>query len=260
MKKIILLSLISILVLGYWGCKKSESGNPAGPGTSANYFPHNEGTNYKFSYSKTDPSGTVQGVRTTYFKGSATVAGTIYQVQIDSLNLNSILQVDSSYFRTTEAGAYYYLDTTGFVESITDSSLIPLIPYVTIDKELLGYSSPLDAGKNWPVFKINLTSPIFVTVIDVSALALGNESITLNLLSGQISKEAMKVKYTMTLRLNPLSAVVQTFTADAWLVPDIGPAKWDGSGTIVDFFTGLGIDFADTTNVVKQSLTYYDIK
>jgi hypothetical protein len=64
----------------------------------------------------------------------------------------------------------------------------------------------------------------------------------------------------MTLRLNPLSAVVQTFTADAWLVPDIGPAKWDGSGTIVNFFTGLGIDFADTTNVVKQSLTYYDIK
>ena len=259
MKKIILLSLAVILAVGYWGCKDSESG-PTSTGATINYFPNNEGTNYKYSYSKVDSAGTSQGTRITFYKGSKTVSGTIYKIQIDSLDLGSSLQVDSSYFRTTEAGAYYYLDTTGFAESITDPALIPLIPYVTIDKELLAYVSPLQAGKTWPVFKINLTSPIFVTVVDVSALAVGNETITLNLLGGQTNKEAMKIKFTLTLRLNPLSPIVQVFTAHAWLIPDIGPAKWDGSGTIVNFFTGYGIDFGDTTNVVKQSLTYYDIK
>ena len=259
MKKTILLSLAVILGVGYWGCKDSESG-PTSPGTTINYFPNNEGTNYKYSYSKTQPSGTTQGTRTTYYKGSKTISSTNYKIQIDSLNLNSVLQVDSSYFRTTEAGAYYFIDTTGFAASITDPTLIPLIPFVTIDKELLAYSSPLQAGKSWPVFKINLTSPLFVTVVDVSALAIGNETITLNLPSGQTNKEAMNVKFTLTLRLNPLSPVVQVFTANAWLVPDVGPAKWDGSGTIVNFFTGLGIDFGDTTNVVKQSLIDYTIK
>jgi hypothetical protein len=260
MKKTILLSLAAILVVGYWGCKKSESDGPTSPGTTTNYFPNNEGTNYKYSYSKVDSGGTAQGTRTTYYQGSKTVSGTIYKIQIDSLDLDSSLQVDSSYFRTTEAGAYYYLDTTGFAASITDPALIPLIPFVTIDKELLAYSSPLQAGKSWPVFKINLTSPLFVTVVDVSALAIGSELITLNLPSGQTNKEAMKVKFTLTLHLNPLSPIVQVFTANAWLIQDIGPAKWDGSGTIVNFFTGLGIDFGDTTNVVKQSLIDYTIK
>lgn len=257
MKKTILLSLVTVLVLDYWGCKKSESESPTAPSTTTNYFPYNEGTNYKFSYSKTDSIGTSQGTRTSYFKGSSTIAGTVYKIQMDSLDLSASLQIDSSYFRTTEAGVYYYLDTTGFAESITDPDLIPYIPLVVIDKELLAYSTPIETGKSWPVFKIVFSN---LTLVDVSATAVGNETITLNLSSGQTTKEAMKLRFTLTLRLDPFSSVVHTFTADAWLVPDIGPAKWDGSGTIVNFFTGLGIDFADTNNVVKQSLINYDIK
>ena len=260
MKKIILLSFVAILTFGYWGCKKSESEGPTSPGTTENYFPNNEGTSYKYSYSRTDSSGQSNGTRTTYYKGSITIKGTSYKVQIDSLVISSSPQVDSSYFRSTSSGIYYYIDTTGFAASITDSSLIPLIPYVTIDNELLAYSFPLQAGKTWPVFKITLTSPIVATVVDVSALAIGMESITLNLQSGQTNKEAMKVKFTLTLKLNPFSTSVQTYIANAWLVQDIGPAKWEGSGTLVNVFTGLGIDFADTTTVVSQSLIDYNIK
>jgi len=259
MKKIILLSLVAAITFGYWGCKKSESEGPTSPGTTENYFPNNEGTSYKYSYSRTDSSGQSNGTRTTYYKGSITIKGTSYKVQIDSLNLSASLQVDTSYFRTTSAGTYFFIDTTGFAASITDSSLIPLIPYVTIDNELLAYSFPLQAGKTWPVFKINLAS-LNLTVVDVSALAIGMESITLNLQSGQTNKEAMKVKFTLTLKLNPFSTSVQTYIANAWLVQDIGPAKWEGSGTLVNVFTGLGIDFADTTTVVSQSLIDYSIK
>src|SRR3989339_1447026 len=217
MKKIILLSLAAALSFGYLGCKKSESEGPTSPGTIENYFPNSEGTNYKYSYSRTDSSGQVNGTRTTYYKGSITIKGTSYKVQIDSLVISSSPQVDSSYFRTTSAGTYFFIDTTGFAASITDPSLIPLIPYVTIDNELLAYSVPLQAGKSWPVFKINLTSPLFVTVVDVSALAVGKETVTLNLQSGQTNKEAMKIKFTLTLHLNPLSPLVQTYTAFVWL-------------------------------------------
>lgn len=260
MKKLILLSLAAVIILSIGACKKSESDSPTSPETTDNYFPNNEGSNFTYSYLRIDSTGQHTGTRNTIYKGSTTILGTTYKIQIDSLNLNAVLQVDSSFFRTTASGAYYFIDTTGFAASITDPSLIPLIPFVTIDKELLAYSSPLQAGNSWPVFKINLTSPVFVTVVDVSALAIGTESIVLNLQSGQSSKEAMKVKLTLTLRFNPLSPVVQTFTANAWLINGIGPAKWDGSGTIVNFFTGLGIDFADTTTVVQQSLIDYQIK
>jgi len=260
MRKLIILSLAATLAIGYWGCKKSESDSSTGPGTTENYFPNNAGTYYKYSYTKTDSTGQHNGTRSTYYNGNTTISGTPYKIQIDSLNLNASLEIDSSFFRTTGMGTYYFIDTTGFAASITDSSLIPLIPFVKIDNELLAYSSPLQSGGTWPVFKINLTAPLAVTVVDVSALAIGKETITLNLLGGQTNKEAMKIKFTLTLRLNPLSTAVQTFTANAWLIQDIGPAKWEGSGTIVNVFTGVGIDFGDTTAVVQQSLIDYSIK
>ena len=265
MKRIILLSLVAVLAFGYWGCKKSED-NPAGSSESGitineNTYPKNDGPNYKYSYLRIDSTGQHNGIRSTYYKGSATISGTPYKIQIDSLNLNASLQVDTSYFRTTNAGVYYFIDTTGFAASITDPSLIPLIPFVTIDKELLAYSFPLQAGKSWTVFKINLTSPIFATVVDVSALAVGDTTIVLNLQNGQTSKEALKIRFTLTLSLNPFSPqMARVFIADVWLIPNIGPAKWEGSGTLVNVFTGLGIDFADTTTVVGQSLIDYSIK
>lgn len=262
MKKLFLFSIVTFFLLGYVGCKKSESGNPTAPGSTENYFPNNEGTSYKYSYSRTDSSGQSNGTRTTNYKGTVTIKGTAYKIQIDSLSIftSSTVQIDSSYFRSSAAGIYYYIDTTGFATSITDSSLIPLIPYVIIDNELLAYSLPLQSGKSWTVFRITLTSPLVATVVDVSALAVGTEPITISLPSGSTNKDAIKIKYTMTLRLNPLSPAVQTYIAYAWLIQDVGPAKWEGCGTLVNVFTGLGIDFADTTTVVSQSLIGYTIK
>lgn len=259
MKKTILFSFLILLLL-FAACKKTESNEPTSPTETENYFPNSENSFYKYSYSRVDSSGQSSGTRTTTYKGTATIKGTVYKIQIDSLIVNAQLETDTSYFRTTSSGVYYFIDTTGFASSITDSSLIPLIPYVTIDNELLGYLLPLSSGKTWPVFKITLTSPILVTVVDVSALVEGTEPISLNLASGLTSKEAVKVKFILTLRLNPLSALVQTYTANVWLVKDIGPAKWSGCGTLVNVFTGIGINFADTTTVVDQSLIDYSIK
>jgi len=259
-KKVVLRYLVVALAFSYLGCKKSDSQGPTASGTTENYFPNNDGTNYKYSYLKIDSTGQVYGIRSTYYKGSAAITGTTYKIQIDSLNLNASLQVDTSYFRTTGAGVYSFIDTTGFAASIIDSSLIPLIPFVTIDKELLAYSFPLQTNKSWTVFKINLTSPVFVTIVDVSALVVGQEMIVLSLPTGPTYKDAYKIKYTLTRRLNTQLPMFLTVTANAWLIQDIGPVKWEGNGTLVDVLTGVGIDFSDTTTVVNQSLIDYQIK
>ena len=99
------------------------------------------------------------------------------------------------------------------------------------------------------------------TLVDVFAQAVSKDTITLNLQNGPILKEAIKIKYTLLLTKNPTPPqVLQTFNAEAWIIQDIGPAKWEGSGTLVNIITGLGIDFGDTTTVVKQSLIDYQIK
>lgn len=262
MKKSIFVFAVSfILFAAYNGCKK-ESDISTGPVPTENYFPSNEGTNYKFSYQR-DSSGIMSsGIRTTYYKGTKTIQGTVYQIQIDSLISSLLLSVDSSYFRTSVSGVYYFLDTTGLAASIEDSTLLLFLPYLVVDKELLAYSLPIQVGRAWTAFKINLNFPGLpvTSLVDLSAAAVGKETISLNLSGGTVNKEAVKIRFTLTLRINPLSTVTQTFTADAWLVQDIGPAKWDGCGTIVNFFTGLGINFADTSVVVRQSLIDYQIK
>ena len=87
MKRIYIFLFLISLTFFYFGCKKSESETPTGPGTTENYFPNNEGNNYKYSYIRIDSSGQSSGVRTTYYKGNVTVAGTNYKIQIDSLIL-----------------------------------------------------------------------------------------------------------------------------------------------------------------------------
>lgn len=263
MKRTLLISTIIVfLIIGHNGCKK-ESDSSTGPIPTENYFPSNEGTNYKFYYSRTDSAGgLLEGTRTTKYMGTRVILSTTYKNQIDSFLIASVLEVDTAHFRDTPSGSYYFIDTSGFAASIEDSTLLQFLPFITIDNEMLAYGFPLQAGKFWTVFKMNLSYPglPLTTLVDVSATVIGKETISLNFLSGQVNKDAMKIKYTLTLRKNPLSQATQTFTADAWLIVDVGPAKWYGSGTIINAFTGLGIDFGDTTTVVSQSLIAYEIK
>ena len=263
MKKVVLRYLVVALAVSYLGCKKSDSQGPTATGTTENYFPNNEGTNYKFSYSRIDSLGTHQGIRFTRYGEKNTIFGTSYKIQIDSLVMATSIEVDSSYFRTTGSGVYYFIDTTGFAASITDSTLLQFLPFIKIDNELLSYSFPLLVGKYWTVFKMILNYPgsPTTTLVDVFAQAVSKDTITLNLQNGPILKEAIKIKYTLLLTKNPTPPqVLQTFNAEAWIIQDIGPAKWEGSGTLVNIITGLGIDFGDTTTVVNQSLIDYQIK
>jgi hypothetical protein len=87
----------------------------------------------------------------------------------------------------------------------------------------------------------------------------------LGLATGTVTLSAAKIQYTLNLQIpNPNSIKAtpskSTFTANAWFADKIGIVKIDGNAAILDTFTGNGINFADTTSTVTQSLIGYNIK
>ncbi len=245
------------------GCKKSED-KIVSPSTNEiqitqNSYPKNEGTNYKYSYIRNDSTGQSSGTRILFYKGKTTIQGTPYKILIDSLQISSVPNVDTSFFRDTLSGIYYFVDTTGFAASVTDSSLITQMPYIVFDEELLTYSFPLLINRSWTVFKIN-HSGAATTIVDVSATVIDPpEEVMINLSSGQVNKLALKVKFTLTFRLNS-SSPGKNYIADCWLVPDIGNVKSEGNSALINFLMGLGVDFRDTSSTVTQNLIDYSIK
>lgn len=247
--------------LFFIGCSSDDGGTNPPPSNGTDYYPSSEGNYYNYQNVVTDTSGTqTAGERSTYYNGTQVFAGTTYRVQIDSIFVGGSLNTSTeSYFRKTEGGVYFFLDTTGISEIIPDS----ILQYVSIDAELGFLSFPLDDGKNWDVFKMNLQYGGFsLTLVNVTANIQGTETIAINLNTGQVSKEAKKILYTFTLQIpdleNPLNVNQATFEATAWLVGDIGVAKWQGNGVILGAFGGE-IDFDDTTKVVSQELISYKV-
>ncbi len=255
MKRIIVfMPVLLISALMFYSCSKSnpESSNP--PANTGGYFPNGDQSYYKYSVDRTDSTGTMQtGTRSTTYDGNGTINGTTYQKQVDSLFILSQTNVGVSYFRKTDTGVFYFLDTTGLAGVIPDS----LKQYITLDAEMRLLLLPFQSGSTWPVFKMTLSN--IVTLVDVNATYLGTDSVTLNLNSGTVTEEASKIKYDISLTLG-LGVPTVTYSTYAWLVNNIGFVKWQGNGAIVDAFTGGGINFADTSSTVTMSLTQYNLK
>lgn len=257
MKKISVGSvLILILALLINACNKDNNSTNPPVQNDTDYFPNNDGTKYTYSVEKTDSGGAqTAGIRNSEYSGTVVKDGNSYQVQIDSLNISGINQISLSYFRKTDDTLFYFLDTTGLSASIPDS----LRDLIILDHEMKVLSFPVTENKSWSVFKLSITYLIFtLPVLTVDASYDGTESVTLHLTSGDVSKDAVKIKYTLTLSVPNVSST--TYTAYAWLVDGIGIVKWQGNGTILNAFTGGGVDLSDTTSVITQSLISYDVK
>jgi hypothetical protein len=258
MKKI-LSGTITVIILSLLitACKKDTVTNPPPPEVNTGYFPNGDGSAFSYSVEKTDSNGTqTTGTRKTYFNGTEVKDGTTYQVQVDSLNLSSANDISFSYFRKTDGGVFYYLDTTGL------SAYIPAIylPYLNFDSELRELFFPLDANSSWPVFKLIIDIPLSpITIIDVEAAYDGTESLTLQLNTGDETKDATRVKYTLSV-FDPENSTSTGYVAYAWFVDGIGVVKWQGNASILNAFSGGGIDLTDTTSVVTQSLISYNVK
>lgn len=259
--KIIVVVLLSLSVFMFNACKKNTT-EPSS-GVSGNYFPNGDGTHYKFNVEYTDSVGNLhQGTRSTSYSGTSNYGGAVFQKQIDSLSMSGVTTSFVTLFQKANNEVNYAIDTTGLSNTIPDS----LMQYIKLDANLKLLKFPFQDGMTWPVFKVDFQISSFtLTIIKVTAAYKGMEQIPLNLASGTVTKNAAKVEYDFQLTIpdaaNPLApAPTTTFTADAWLVDNIGIVKWQGNGAIIGAFTGSSINFADTTSVVTQSLVSYSIK
>lgn len=253
----IIASIFTILILAVVlnACKNNSTNPP--PLNNNNNFPNGDGSTYKFSVEKTDSNGIqTTGTRNTDYAGTQVKDNTTYQVQIDSFNLSGVSEISLSYFRKANDGVFYFLDTTGLASIVPDS----LKNYLSIDTELRELLFPLNANSTWPVFKLSLHYTIFVlSIIDVTAAYDGTESLTLHLTSGDVTEDAVRIKYTLSLTI-PNSTNTNTYSAYAWFVDGIGIVKWQGSGVILNAFAGSGVNLTDTTSVITQSLISYNLK
>ncbi|HEY6905974.1 MAG TPA: hypothetical protein VI230_00815, partial [Ignavibacteriaceae bacterium] len=131
--------------------------------------------------------------------------------------------------------------------------------YISLDKEMKVLSFPVTENKSWQVFKLSIRYLIFnLPVLTVDASYAGTESLTLHLTSGDVTKDAVKIKFTLTVSVPEVPSA--SYDAYAWLVDGIGIVKWQGNGTILNALSGGGIDLSDTTSVITQSLISYDVK
>ena len=256
-KKFLFIPAIILSAFVFYTCSNNSTTapntNPPGT-TSGGYFPNGDQSYYKYSVEKTDSAGTMQnGSRSTKYDGSGTQNGVTYQKQIDSVSIQGTTSIGVSYFRKSDTGVFYFLDTTGFSEVIPDS----LKPFITFDAEMRLLLLPLQSGSTWPVFKMTLYN--IVTLVSLDANFVGPDSVTLNLDSGTVTKKAAKIKYVLSLTLG-VGVPTLTYTANAWVVNNIGFVKWEGNATVLDAFTGGGVNFADTSSTVTMSLTQYNLK
>lgn len=246
-------------------CKSNNSTEPSTGTTGGSaYYPNTEGNFYKYSVERQDSTAPAKsGTRTSRYNGTSTIAGVTYQNQIDTVKFSDTTYTYTSLFQKNESGVNYFVDTTGLYEVIPDS----LLAFLQYDASLNFLSFPLQDGKSWQVFNMGLklgNLPL-IKLLDVTAYDEGTENVSLNLNGSNVTESAVKIRYDLNLTVpdptNFLAAPsTGSFSANAWVVENIGVIKWQGNGTLLNAFTGGGIHFADTTSTVTQTLTSYSAK
>ncbi len=255
--KIVIIFLISIAFM-FNACKKNTTEPNTGVVTG-NFYPSGDGTTYKYNVQKTDSTGnSYSGTRSATYSGTTTLGGTVYQNEIDTISVLGLTSSSLTLFNKSDSGVNIAIDTTGLSVSIPSE----YIAYISLDPQIKVLAFPFSDGANWNVFNVYLTlQSLKLNVVSVTASYLGMEKVTVPLTSGAVTEDAAKVQYQLKIITNPLApTAASTFTADAWLVDNIGVVKWQGNGTILDAFAGGGINFADTTSTVTQTLISYKLK
>lgn len=255
-KTVLLVFFISLVYL-FNACKDSDSTGPPDVDVDESYFPASDGSSYKYNIEETDSNGTQNvGERSSWYSGTESKNNVLYQVQYDSVTIAGQPASSLSYFRKTDSGVFFFIDTTGLSSEVPDS----LLQYLTIDSEMRLLFLPISEGTSWTAFRINLNyQGIFnFNPIEVTAVYEGKENLTLNLNSGNTNVEAAKLKFNLKYQLDPF-APPENFEAFGWLAKDIGFVKWEGSGTIIGAFTGSGIDFDNTASVVTMNISDFNI-
>ena len=253
-----LLSFILAGLLFVYSCTEENSTNPPGEEDLPVYFPNSEGTFYKYEIIQTDTNGVASmGIRDVVYLEDTLINSTRYKLQIDSIQTNLQLSVSSSYFRTTETGVFYFVDTTGFTNTLPDS----LQSSVELQDELRAYLFPLSEGTFWTVYRISIEVNEFLSfnLVDIMGKYISDETLILNISDGIQTVNTKKVEIVFKLQTDAADSVI-TFNANSWLAEDIGIIKMEGSAVVLNLFGGSGLDLSDASITVTQYLIDYDVK
>jgi hypothetical protein len=252
-------NLLIILFFGLiliYSCKEESITNPIDEDNPI-YFPDNEGTFYKFEILQSDSNGIVStGTRNVYYLGDTLIDGISFRMQVDTIQIDQQFSNSSSYFRTTETGVFYFVDTTGFVSALPDS----LQSSVEIQSEMRALLFPLADGTFWTVYRVSISLNEFVNfnLIDITGSFLSDEILTLNLSEGDTTVSVKKVEILLRLQTGLADSVI-TFDGFSWLAEDIGIVKMEGSAVVLNLFSGGEIDLSDTSLTTIQNLIEYKV-
>jgi hypothetical protein len=259
--KILLIILFGVMIYAFNACKESSTTeNPQGdPVADTSYYPVSDGSYYKYTITRDSSSSQTNGERVTYYNGTGIKGNVNYQVQIDTLTLaGQSIPPTISYFRRTDTGVFFFLDTTGLSASVP--GIDTLLQYLTIDSEMRLLLLPVYDNSNWTVFKMNLNyqGVINFNPVELTAVYDGKETLTLNLNPSE-NVECVRLKFNLKYRSSPFNPTQEFSPAYGWIAKGIGIVQWQGNGTIVGVFSGNGIDFDDSSSVFTQNLIDYRI-
>jgi len=241
----LILSLIVLII----SCKESTT-EPSPNVTSSDYFPNSDGNYYYYNISADDSSGLVQsGTRKSYYSGDTTLLLTPYQIKVDTFQINGVQSILNSYFRKSESGIFYSLDTTGFSSFVPDS----LLGSISFSLEYRILFQPLEIFQTWPVFKVQV-NVIQFDVFTIDAQVISKQKIDLTLNDSTVSKDVFTIRYTAKLTTD-LNQPPSTFSANGEIAEGIGFIRWEGDSEIINFFAGRNI-YLPGTYVIEELSSY----
>jgi hypothetical protein len=253
-----LIKLSSFFLAGLlfvYSCTEENSTNPPGDENLPVYFPSSEGTFYKYEIIQTDTNGVIStGIRNVDYLEDTLINSTRYKVKIDSIQINLQLSVSSSYFRTTETGVFYFVDTTGFTNTLPEL----FQSSVELQDEMRAYLFPLSEGTFWPVYRISieLNESLSFNIVNITGKYISDETL---ILDGIQTVNTKKVEIVFKLQTGTDDSVI-TFNANTWLAEDIGIVKMEGNAVVLSLFSGGELDLSDTSITETQNLIDYDVK
>lgn len=248
--------VLSLIIL-FFACS-DESTNP--PVVNyPDYYPDTDQTNYTYRITEYDSTGTQvgTGLRFVLYNGDVLINNILYKNQIDSISIDTINSSGVSNFRKTNNGVFYYVDTSEVASVIPDS----LRNQVTLQQEMRLLLYPLEAGSFWPVYRVTvqLQSGITFTPLRIDGSFSSQDSLILNLNSGDVSVNAAKVKFDMDV-IQDVNQPPQRYTSYAWFVKDIGMVKMEGNSVVLNVLITGEFNFEDSTGTISQDLIDYEIR
>lgn len=252
MKNIFSLLVTGILLVSI-SCKDNNIINP--PIDNKDYFPAKVGAKYVYNLT-IDTSLVLNGARISDVANTTIISGTEYFVQIDSVIIESALTLDTTYFRKSNTGVFYFVDTTGLGILVPDS----LRNLLKVDTESRLLFFPLQLNQTWPVYQIDITLggiPIF-SPVKTSAKVLGIQQLTVAFRGSQQTIDVYKIEYKLEVQLDPQTPA-ESFYAYGYIAENIGFVKWEGESFVLNLIRGGRLDLSFPSGFYTEVLNNYFI-